>query len=302
MKARKNNSTNKKATTGAKNQIRKKSNPEGIANTTINNKSSGKKSNPEKNAESAPLNKGVNKNSTKGNKVRKTSPTSGKPFAKNLPATAKKPATTKTLRPQPLPEDLRYYVCYKPYGMLCQFTNEKDSTHPVLADLHGFETDVYAVGHLDRDSEGLLLLTNDREWSSRIAHPIKGLTRTFMLQVEGDITPDAVEQLQKGVLITNNGKIMRTASAVAQKLNTSPALPERNPPVRYRKAIPTSWVKLTTNEITNRQMRQVTAVLGFPTLRLVQTGFGPLQIADMTPRLVRALNEKEVQKCAADVK
>ncbi|NHE56831.1 pseudouridine synthase [Cyclobacterium plantarum] len=163
--------------------------------------------------------------------------------------------------------DYRYYLVYKPYGTLSQFSGE-DHTLGELAD---FPDDVYPVGRLDKDSEGLLLLTNDKYLNHRLLDPIYGHKRTYWVQVEGEITPEAVKELEDGLRININGKDHQTAKAKVGVLDRAGSvLPDRDPPIRYRKNIPETWIALTLNEGKNRQVRKMTAAVGFPTLRLVR--------------------------------
>ena len=174
----------------------------------------------------------------------------------------------------------RYYLIYKPFGMLSQFSREGE--HPVLADLDfAFPKDVYPVGRLDADSEGLLLLTNDNYFKTKLLEPRFKHTRTYYVQVDGEITAEACQILSAGVSITIDKKVYRTLPAQAEPIS-EPGLPERNPPVRFRKNIPTSWLSLTLREGKNRQVRKMTAAVGFPTLRLVRWAIGNFSQADKT--------------------
>lgn len=172
---------------------------------------------------------------------------------------------------------LRYIIFYKPFQVLSQFSKEGEKK--TLADFfHDFPKDVYPVGRLDYDSEGLLLLTNDKQLTYRLLEPKFKHSRTYWVQVEGSITEDAVAQLKKGVVINVNGKQYKTASAKATIFSEAPKVPERNPPIRYRKEIPTSWISLTITEGKNRQVRKMTAAVGFPTLRLIRYSIGGVTI------------------------
>src|SRR5690606_16772853 len=138
------------------------------------------------------------------------------------------------------------------YEVLSQFSKEGDKK--TLADYFlSVEKNVYPVGRLDYDSEGLLLLTNDTTLTHRLLHPHHRHARTYYVQVEGNITDDALQQLEKGVTISINGKLHPTAPAIAKRLVPEPPLPDRHPPIRYRKNIPTSWIALTLTEGKNRQ-------------------------------------------------
>lgn len=162
--------------------------------------------------------------------------------------------------------------------MLSQFSREGD--HQTLADLDfTFAKDIYPVGRLDADSEGLLLLTNDNFLKTKLLEPRNRHTRTYYVQVEGEVTDEACRQLSSGVNISINGKQYKTLPAEISKI-AEPELPERNPPIRFRKNIPTSWLSVTLHEGKNRQVRRMTAAVGFPTLRLVRWSIGKISLAD----------------------
>lgn len=174
---------------------------------------------------------------------------------------------------------LRYYIFYKPYEVLSQFSAEGDKK--TLAHyLSSLSKDIYPVGRLDYDSEGLLLLTNDKALTHQLLEPKFAHKRTYYVQVDGDITNEAIAQLSNGVTINVNGKLYNTKPTIAEKID-EPVLPERNPPIRYRKNIPTSWLSLTLTEGKNRQVRKMTAAVGFPTLRLVRYSIGMQTIDEM---------------------
>lgn len=185
-----------------------------------------------------------------------------------------------------------HFLLYKPYNMLSQFSREGDKL--TLADLDfTFPGDVYPVGRLDADSEGLLLLTSDTSLNHRLLNPRFRHNRTYYVQVEGTLTDDACRQLSVGVRISVDGKPYRTLPADARPL-AEPALPERNPPIRYRSSIPTSWLSITLREGKNRQVRRMTAAVGFPTLRLVRWAIEDLTAEGMTSGQVRSLSRADV--------
>lgn len=178
--------------------------------------------------------------------------------------------------------------------MLSQFSKEGD--HPTLADLSfQFSKDIYPVGRLDADSEGLLLLTNDNLLKTRLLHPSNQHDKTYYVQVEGEITEEACNQLEAGVTISINGKAYHTLRSNAKQIQ-EPELPERNPPIRFRKNIPTSWISLQIHEGKNRQVRKMTAAVGFPTLRLVRWSIGQLTLDKMQPGDVIELSQNEARK------
>ena len=162
----------------------------------------------------------------------------------------------------------RYFILYKPFGMLSQFT--KEGEHKTLADLgFNFPKDVYPVGRLDSDSEGLLLLTNDKSVNHKLLNPKFKHRRTYLAQVEGFFSEEAKRKLEKGVSISVDGEKYQTLPCKVETIG-EPILPERNPPIRFRKNIPTSFIKITLFEGKNRQVRKMTAAVGFPTLRLIR--------------------------------
>ncbi len=188
-----------------------------------------------------------------------------------------------------------YYVFYKPFQVLSQFSRE--GAKKTLADFFSnLPKDIYPVGRLDYDSEGLLLLTNDKQLTHRLLEPRFKHERTYLVQVEGQPTPAEVEQLEKGVTITINGTAYHTLPAHCTLLEQEPLLPERNPPIRFRKSIPTSWIKLTLIEGKNRQVRKMTAAIGHPTLRLVRYSIGDITIAGLDPGTHRHLGKEELDK------
>ncbi|ODS82723.1 MAG: pseudouridine synthase [Cytophagaceae bacterium SCN 52-12] len=186
----------------------------------------------------------------------------------------------------------KYYLVFKPYGMLSQFSREGNA--PTLADLgFNFEKDIYPVGRLDADSEGLLLLTNDNRLKTSLLDPKNKHWRTYHVQVEGDITEEACIALSGGVDIVIDGKVYHTKRARATPIDP-PSHPERIPPIRVRKSIPDSWLSLSLTEGKNRQVRRMTAAVGFPTLRLVRVAIGSLRMDHLKPGDVVELGTAEV--------
>ena len=163
----------------------------------------------------------------------------------------------------------RYFLLHKPYGVLSQFTHE--GGHKSLADIE-FEwpSDVYPVGRLDTDSEGLLLLTNDKRLNSEILSPERGHPRTYHAQVEGAPDFKDIRFLQNPMILKIKGKEFTTRPCKADILSPTPEHPERTPPIRVRKTVPDSWISLSLTEGKNRQVRKMTAKAGFPTLRLIR--------------------------------
>ncbi len=167
----------------------------------------------------------------------------------------------------------RYLLLHKPFDVLCQFTDLSVPPRRTLAEFVSVKG-VYPVGRLDRDSEGLVLLTNDGETQHVLSEPKFGHPRTYWAQVERVPTADALERLAKGVVIEG----YRTRPAAVRLLDEEPSLPPRDPPIRYRKSVPTAWIELTLTEGRNRQVRRMTAAVGYPTLRLVRVAIGPLRL------------------------
>ena len=172
----------------------------------------------------------------------------------------------------------------KPYGVLCQFTDE--AGRPTLAD-YVSTRDVYPAGRLDRDSEGLLALTDDGAMQARLSQP-GGCWKTYWAQVEGIADDVALRRLRDGVEIRGR----RTRRCQAGHLSP-PQLWPRNPPIRYRESIPTSWIELRIREGRNRQVRRMTAAVGYPTLRLIRVSLGPFALAGLQPGATRTLDDGE---------
>lgn len=189
---------------------------------------------------------------------------------------------------------MKSLLFYKPFEVLCQFSASGDKK--TLADfLPGIPKNIYPVGRLDYDSEGLLLLSSDARLSHQLTEPKFGHARTYFVQVEGAITSEALQQLSAGVSFRIDGKTYQSKPAKAILLNDEPVLPERNPPIRFRKSIPTSWISLTLTEGRNRQVRRMTAAVGFPTLRLVRYAIGAVTIGTMQPGESREATPQDLQ-------
>ncbi len=188
----------------------------------------------------------------------------------------------------------RYYVIYKPYRMLSQFSPGSD--RPSLASLHRFPKDVYPVGRLDADSEGLLVLTNDSALNSLLLDPAHGHARSYHVQVEGRITKEHTRLLENGMDIRVNRKNYRTAPCQARPVGAPDWLPPRHPPVRFRKTVPDSWLEITLREGKHRQVRKMTSAAGFPTLRLVRTAIESLSAQGMMPGDVVEYDKKELYR------
>ncbi len=167
---------------------------------------------------------------------------------------------------------------YKPFGMLCQFTPDGSQNQPLS--VLNLPKDVYALGRLDADSEGLLLLSDEKGLNSRLLHPSAKHPRTYLAQVERIPSEEDLQPLRRGIEI----KTHKTLPALVELLQEAPALPQRDPPIRYRKNVPDSWLKLVLVEGKNRQVRRMTAAIGFPTLRLVRQAIGDLTLEHLIKR------------------
>jgi 23S rRNA pseudouridine2457 synthase len=187
-----------------------------------------------------------------------------------------------------------YFAVNKPYGYLSQFSGEENDL--LLGQLFNFPKDVYPIGRLDKDSEGLLLLTNDNNLKSTLLEPKNDHTKTYLVQVEGDISSKAIEKLKSGeIIIKHNGSSYKVRKAQCRKVE-SPDVEERNPPIRFRANIPTSWIELTITEGKNRQVRKMTAAVGHPTLRLIRIAIGNYRINNLNSGQVRELSSADLQQ------
>ncbi|WP_051282289.1 pseudouridine synthase [Azovibrio restrictus] len=205
------------------------------------------------------------------------------------PRSSTPPRPPRRQRPRQAPREEARLVCFnKPYGVLSQFTPEgrwqglKD-----YIDLPG----VHAAGRLDGDSEGLLLLTDDGQLQARIADPRHKLEKIYWVQVEGIPGEEALETLRRGVQLKDG----LTRPARARCMEEPPGLWERQPPIRIRQAIPTAWIELAIREGRNRQVRRMTAAVGFPTLRLIRAAIGPYTLEGLAPGELRLLTGRPEQ-------
>ncbi len=174
--------------------------------------------------------------------------------------------------------------------MLSQFSGEQTT----LKDLdYNFPTNVYPIGRLDKDSEGLLLLTNDKTLVDKILNPKSKCSKTYLVQVDNKIDQSQIQKLKAGVNIKVNKSSYRTQKCEAEVID-EPELPERNPPIRYRKNIPTSWCKVVISEGKNRQVRKMCAAVNAPVLRLVRWSIGRLSIDGMTPGKVKEISKNKI--------
>lgn len=184
---------------------------------------------------------------------------------------------------------MKYLILNKPYEVLTQFTDE--AGRATLKDFVPVPN-IYPVGRLDYDSEGLVLLTDDKALQHRLSDPKFKIEKTYWVQVDGIPTEAALEELRRGVVI----KDIKTAPAKAALLEEAPQVWERSKPIRFRKDIPTSWVDIKISQGMNRQVRRMTAAVGFPTLRLIRPAIGPLSLGELQPGEYRELTAEEVDK------
>lgn len=187
----------------------------------------------------------------------------------------------------------KYYAIYKPYEMLSQFTDEGERQG--LKHLYDFPKDVYPVGRLDADSEGLLLLTNDNKIKHILLTPEFKHKRTYCVQVEGVPTEDALAKLREGVEINLKGEKYLTLPAEVAIIAEPTDLPARYPPIRFREHIPTTWLQITLTEGKNRQIRRMTASVGLPTLRLVRVRIGDIEVGKRDSGDVWVLGRQDFQ-------
>lgn len=181
----------------------------------------------------------------------------------------------------------RYIAFHKPYGVLSQFTGEPGQR--TLAEF-GLPSGVYAAGRLDKDSEGLLILSDDGVFIKRLLDPDHGHSRSYLVQIEGNPAQEDLKRISRGVVI----KGYRTKPCRAELLSEPPALEPRVPPIRTRLSIPTAWIRVTLNEGKNRQVRRMTAAVGFPTLRLLRDTMGKLALKDLTQGCWREVRRQDI--------
>lgn len=184
------------------------------------------------------------------------------------------------------------FIIHKPFQVLSQFSAEDGKK--TLKDFFDVPPNVYPVGRLDYDSEGLLILTDDKKLNKYLLDPRNKHEREYWVQVEGNISLKAINQLQKGVTIKVDGKTYHTKKTVAEIFSKPPSIGERFPPIRFRKSIPDSWIKLILIEGKNRQVRKMTAAVGFPTLRLIRARVENILLNDLPPGEMKKITTAEL--------
>lgn len=194
---------------------------------------------------------------------------------------------------KPRSGSFRYFLLHKPYGVISQF-RDKTEKNRTLWTLFDFPPEVYPVGRLDKDSEGLLLITNDRSINKRLLNPEFGHEREYWSQVQGEPTPERLEELERGVTISLNGAPYFTRPAKAKLIEPQPRISSRQPPISPRGTWPVKWISLTLTEGKNRQVRRMTAGVGLPTLRLIRVRIVGLTLEGMGPGDIRELKKDEV--------
>lgn len=199
--------------------------------------------------------------------------------------------------PVDLASTCRYLALYKPFRVLTSFTDPDGAGRPTLGDYVPLE-EIYAVGRLDYDSEGLMLLTDDGWLNHRLAHPDFEHPKTYLVQVEGIPDDEALEALRRGVTVKGE----RTLPAEVTRLAEAPDVPPRDPPIRERRAIPTTWLRVVLREGRKRQLRHMTAAVGYPTLRLVRVAIGPIRLEGLLPGQWRHLSTAELDALAASLR
>lgn len=188
-----------------------------------------------------------------------------------------------------------YFIVNKPFGILSQFTREVPD-HQTLADLYPFPKGVYPIGRLDKDSEGLLILSNDKKLNYLLLDPKHAHRRSYWVQVEGIPDRFSLEQLQKGVSIRVNKKTHITRPAKIEVFKTPPSIWERQPPIRFRANLPTTWMEMELTEGKNRQVRRMCAKVNLPVLRLVRYSIENLTLRGLALGKVRKMEQNEMYR------
>ena len=185
-----------------------------------------------------------------------------------------------------------YFLVHKPFNVLSQFSSA--DSKQTLKDFFDVPLNVYPVGRLDYDSEGLLILTDDKKLNSYLLNPLHKHEREYWVQVEGNISEEQIDLLQRGVQIKVNGKIYQTQKCIAKKFSHPPKVSVRNPPIRFRKSVPDSWIKIILTEGKNRQVRKMTAAVGCPTLRLIRYRIEEITLDNLLPGEMKKIAKQEL--------
>ena len=190
------------------------------------------------------------------------------------------------------PKGNQYFIVHKPFNVLSQFTSQEGKK--TLKDIFDLPIDVYSIGRLDYDSEGLLILTNDKALNNELLNPKFEHEREYWAQVEGEPDQFSIHSLQQGVDISVDGKIYRTKKCTAEIFLNEPKVAERYPPIRFRQNIPTSWIRLILKEGKNRQARKMCAAVGFPVLRLIRYRIENISIEGLQPGEMQEMSKGEI--------
>jgi 23S rRNA pseudouridine2457 synthase len=185
-----------------------------------------------------------------------------------------------------------YFIIHKPFNVLSQFSSADGKL--TLKDFFDVPSNVYPVGRLDYDSEGLIILTDDKQLNALLLDPLQKHEREYWVQVEGDISQQAIDYLQNGVLIQVSGKKWITQKCRVHKLARSPEVSERKPPIRIRKSVPDSWISIILTEGKNRQVRKMTAKVGHPTLRLIRYRIEKVTLESLHPGEMKIISQPEL--------
>ncbi|MCB9061699.1 MAG: pseudouridine synthase [Halobacteriovoraceae bacterium] len=184
---------------------------------------------------------------------------------------------------------MKYILFYKPFNVNCQFSGDKDT----LSDF-GIPKNVYAAGRLDKDSEGLLVLSDDGNFINKLTNPKFEKVKTYWVQVENIPTNQDISVLMKGdIVLSHKGKKYKTRPCEVKKIDP-PLVVDRNPPIRYRASIPTSWLEIKICEGKNRQVRKMTAAIGYPTLRLIRVQISKAKLRDLKPGEWAEVKKEEI--------
>jgi len=188
----------------------------------------------------------------------------------------------------------KYYALYKPFGVLSQFTSEEGEK--TLKSISDFAKDIYPIGRLDKDSEGLLILSNDKQLVNLLLNPKHQHEKEYFVQVEGVPDDESLKKLADGVVIQG----YKTLPAKVRRIS-EPKLPERIPPIRFRKNIPANWLSITIAEGKNRQVRRMTASVGYPTLRLVRVRICNVYLHGLNIGEIRELSNAEIKELKSHI-